>query len=963
MFFAICLSIAKFIETFSYSIRVSDPLFFIADIFSCASCIFLFIGAVKTYLKLGKKHFIKWLVFCCIIMSFIVCYFFGILILKRVLFFYLFISSWIILLISIRHYCKEASEEKKIILAIFRNILLLGSAICLLKFIKCLQMDSLSLFAVIQLTIALVTIFTANLLFKYFKTKCKKFERIQDYMPFNWEYLSLAVTISIIFIAWLFISNCLQNRSKNVMIKNAEYIVADIEETISIFLKKSEQVCESLSNYHPFKKALISYPSIDKKFINKILNTFRCNFDVSLIYVLDSNGQILFYSDDANQNLNKIYNENSLFFNHFKLNINTNKIPKGIFIKGEGYYSIITVSNNKYKSLWTVVIKSAINEINDKIKNYNNIFVVDQNEQILISDKKNSTYMNLQQFFNNRENSYYHQTYEINGKNIILINNESFYIYKKLINGGLWSIVYLIPVNSKSMITLNYLIISALIIIILLLYWVINQSARILALAFQNKAILNSTISIIIIYTDLHGKIVIYGQGSQNIIGYKFEELLQKGDFNKLFFDKEKKSISFDDAVNFKHNVDLEWLCQRKDGIYITVRMNIIPQFSIKGTLIGYIFSGVDISNAKRVEVALEQQLQFLQTLIDNIPVAIYYKDVNMHLMGCNKVFEKIMEHPKVDMIGVTSEDMYFDKHAKNISIKTDLHLSKTMSSISYETSLASQKAGLRNIVFHKSAFKTFDGKFNGIIGVILDVTKERNMQVERDKLQANLIQQNKLASLGELAGGIAHELNNPLSIIFGFAQILLRDKTLGEETVKGIKNIYDAAQRSQKIIKNMLEFSRAGSSKIQKLNLNNVIETTLLIIEKDFYNANIEIIKNFTKKPAYVMINPMQMQQVLLNIILNAKDAMPKGGKLTITTIVKNKKYILSISDTGVGIKRKNISKIFDPFFTTKETGKGTGLGLSICYGIVKALKGKILVESTTGKGTTFYITFPVRY
>jgi two-component system NtrC family sensor kinase len=190
---------------------------------------------------------------------------------------------------------------------------------------------------------------------------------------------------------------------------------------------------------------------------------------------------------------------------------------------------------------------------------------------------------------------------------------------------------------------------------------------------------------------------------------------------------------------------------------------------------------------------------------------------------------------------------------------------------------------------------------------------------------------------------------------------VLSRDKKLDSETEKGLKNIYDAALRSQKIIKNMLEFARTNSADIRDIDLNNVIDSTLLIIEKDFAKSGIEIIKDLIKFSIFIKSNAMQMQQVILNILLNAKDAMPNGGKITIKSEEEDGNYVLSVSDTGSGIAPEILSKIFDPFFTTKETGKGTGFGLSICYGIVKNLKGEISVKSVIEKGTTFYIKFPI--
>jgi signal transduction histidine kinase len=263
-------------------------------------------------------------------------------------------------------------------------------------------------------------------------------------------------------------------------------------------------------------------------------------------------------------------------------------------------------------------------------------------------------------------------------------------------------------------------------------------------------------------------------------------------------------------------------------------------------------------------------------------------------------------------------------------------------------------------LIFYKAAFKNLTGKFGGIIGVLVDVTKERQMQIERDKLQSKLIQQNKLVSLGELAGSIAHELNNPLSSIMGFSQVLSRNKNLDEETVKGIKNIYDAALRSQKIIKNMLEFSRANTSSIQKTDLNNVIESTLLIVEKEFINAGIEIVKNFIGNSVLIQSNALQMQQVILNILLNAKDAMTTGGKLTIKTEVLEGDYVLSISDTGVGINPEIVSRIFDLFHYKRSGQRHRSWSVNLLWDS-KNLQGEISVESVVGKGTTFYIKFPI--
>ncbi|MDR0723559.1 MAG: PAS domain S-box protein, partial [Endomicrobium sp.] len=632
---------------------------------------------------------------------------------------------------------------------------------------------------------------------------------------------------------------------------------------------------------------------------------------------------------------------------------------KRIFIIGKTYYLATTVISRRFGRVGTVVVKASIDTLKSKIKPLDNIFIIDQYGKILISNSSKNSFTNLWISPKNDNTASLYST-ELYDKEIVSIDNELFYISRKFLNANMWSVIQFTPIGIINQAKiLGYLITSTLVIITLLLFWLLNQSQKILALASQHKTILNSLKSVMILITDLNGEIVICSQGTQDITDYSQADL--SGDyFRNTFFDKNKKPITFKKAISGNLKTSLEWICRKKNGEYINILMFIAPQFSNENKIIGYMFSATDVSKIKKIEVALAQQLQFLQTLLDNIPAAIYYRNSDMKFLDCNKSFELLVGHLKKDLIGTIAEDSFFDKQTSNTSTQTNLEIAKNMEPLSYELP-ATIGDKQKNLIFYKSAFKTIEGHFNGLITVIIDVTKERTIQQERDILQSSLIQQNKLASLGELASSIAHELNNPLSIILGFSQVSLRDKTLKEELTKNLQNIYNAALRSQNIIKNMLEFSRQDSSKVYKSKLETVIEKTLPIVEKSLKNTNIEIVKDLKDTDILININPMQMQQVLLNIILNAKDAMPNGGTITISTILNNNSYILSIADTGTGINKEDMPKIFDPFFTTKEVGKGTGLGLSISYGIIQNMKGQIYVESKLCKGTTFYVKFPV--
>jgi PAS domain S-box-containing protein len=274
---------------------------------------------------------------------------------------------------------------------------------------------------------------------------------------------------------------------------------------------------------------------------------------------------------------------------------------------------------------------------------------------------------------------------EIKDKDTISVNNEQFYVSRKFLKRENWSVVKLAHLGSINQSkVLGYLVTSTLVVIVLLVYYSINQSNKVLALALLHQD-LDSAKSIIIISTDLQGNVVVCGHGSREITGYSLEELKQTDFFEAIFFSKNKNPITFNEAISLDVKSSLEWLCRRKDGAYIDILMYIAPQLSILGKVIGYIFSGVDITETKKVERNLEEQFQFLQSLLDNIPVAIYYKDAEMRLIGCNKAFEEMVSHSKSEIIGSSTETLFSDEKVGLFLKKTDLQISKDMEPISYE--------------------------------------------------------------------------------------------------------------------------------------------------------------------------------------------------------------------------------------------------------------------------------------
>jgi len=237
---------------------------------------------------------------------------------------------------------------------------------------------------------------------------------------------------------------------------------------------------------------------------------------------------------------------------------------------------------------------------------------------------------------------------------------------------------------------------------------------------------------------------------------------------------------------------------------------------------------------------------------------------------------------------------------------------------------------------------------------------KEKTEELKRS--QAYLFQSEKLAGIGQLAAGVAHEMRNPLGVIATSLYYLKDILSPQDKNVKRHFEIMNAEiARCQIIINNLLEFSRKSEKEIELVDVNRLLKMSLSLLEKDLLVRDIRLIKEMPNIPE-ILANMDEMKQVFLNLILNATQSMPKGGKLKVKTSMAGKEKIrIKIKDTGVGIRKEDLSEIFNPFFTTKAPGEGTGLGLSLVHSVIESYDGTIQVESKEGKGTSFIIELPI--
>jgi PAS domain S-box-containing protein len=360
----------------------------------------------------------------------------------------------------------------------------------------------------------------------------------------------------------------------------------------------------------------------------------------------------------------------------------------------------------------------------------------------------------------------------------------------------------------------------------------------------------------------------------------------------------------------------------------------------------------MDITERKLAEDKLEQAAQEWRTTFDSITDLISIHDKDNRLLRVNKAVAELLNTTPKELIGkFCHEVMHGTKEPPaNCPHLETLRTGKPAATEIFNSNL--------DAYFHEAASPLFNehGEVTGSVMVARDVTKQKRMEEQ-------LIVTDRLASIGELSSGIAHELNNPLTSVIGFSQLLM-EGDVPDNIRENLATIYAEAQRAAIIVKNLLTFARKHAPVKQLSQVNVVIEDVLKLRSYEEKVNNIEVEKHLAANLPEIMMDAFQMQQVFLNIIVNAEFAMLEAhqrGRLVIATEASDGVVKISFTDDGPGISRENMKRIFDPFFTTKEVGKGTGLGLSICHGIVTEHGGQIYARSEPGQGATFIVELPL--
>ena len=392
-----------------------------------------------------------------------------------------------------------------------------------------------------------------------------------------------------------------------------------------------------------------------------------------------------------------------------------------------------------------------------------------------------------------------------------------------------------------------------------------------------------------------------------------------------------------------------------------------------KGEIVAAIETLQDITERKCAEDALKESQGFLTTLLDSIPVPVFYKDVEERYLGANKGFEEFFGKTREQLIGKNVFD-FSSRELAEVHHAKDAELLRNPGVQICDALVEDAHGTLHDVVIHKATFMEPGGRIQGLIGVMLDVTERTKAEKQKDELQAQLQQSQKMESVGRLAGGVAHDFNNMLGVILGHAELAMMRCNPSEQTRAHLRVIQDSARRSAELTRQLLAFARKQTVVPKVLDLNDSVSGMLKILMR-LIGEDIHIGWLPGRDLWSVKMDPAQVDQILANLCVNARDAIEGVGRVTIETedVAFDEEYcavhpgfipgdyvMLAVSDDGCGMDKGSMEHLFEPFFTTKAAGKGTGLGLATVYGIVRQNEGFINVYSEPGEGATFKIYLP---
>ena len=481
-----------------------------------------------------------------------------------------------------------------------------------------------------------------------------------------------------------------------------------------------------------------------------------------------------------------------------------------------------------------------------------------------------------------------------------------------------------------------------------------------------------------LVVTTPEGKIKTANGAACELLGYKQEELIGQN-VNLMFVEKELpfKGVKLEKLIKDGYLTNYEIKCKTKDGRKIFVLFSGAVMRDKDENIISIVCVAKDITEHKKMENKLKETSELLQSIMDSsTEEVIVATDSAGLILSWNEGARRLLGYEAIEVVGKKNVRIFHtEEYTKSGRIEPNIKSMIATGKSLIEEVVYVAKSG-RTFFVQQAVTPRFDekGEFAGMLGLARDVTArkqaEKELKIAYQKLketQQQLIQSSKMAAMGQLAAGISHELNQPLTGIKGFAQAMLMNLKGGSPLEADLNKVVEQADRMDRIIKNVRFFAKKSESKMEEIDINKPIEGSLSLLTQQLKAHNIQLNVSLARNLPGIKGDANQLAQVFLNLITNARDAIDdlksnKGGKISVkSALCKDKKNLeVIIEDTGSGISKENIEHVFNPFFTTKSPGGGMGLGLSIAYRIIEAHQGKIEVSSLERKWTKFKIILP---
>jgi PAS domain S-box-containing protein len=451
----------------------------------------------------------------------------------------------------------------------------------------------------------------------------------------------------------------------------------------------------------------------------------------------------------------------------------------------------------------------------------------------------------------------------------------------------------------------------------------------------------------------------ITGYSKDQLIGKNFSDLLSPAD--QEFLLSLPTQMRLQSNENPKVCTEFKIITKSKTQREVEVCLALAP---LEGSLKIYAYLR-DLSERVRIENELRKTNSFLTNIIISSVDGIIAADIKGNVILFNQGAELMLGYSADEVIngGVHITQMYIPGQAKEIMKKLrDPDLGPAGKLSSTQVNLVTKKGEGLPASLSAAIIYDEEGQEMASVGIFTDLRERFRMQKELEETQLKLLHSEKMGSLGKMAAGVAHEINNPLGGILIYANLLLEETPAEDPKWANLKHIVDQTMRCKDIVKELLDFSRQTKHRWVQCDINQSLEQIIGLLGKQALFHDIQIIKEIDPLLTPIIADPGQLNQVFINLMTNAVDAMNGKGILTVRTysIPEGGKIGVEIADNGCGIPAENLPRIFDPFFTTKD--KGTGLGLSTVYGIIGEHGGSIEVRSNTGQGTVFILRLPVQ-